>query len=95
MNTDELNAARREKALDRLYNFSGKTCTLRQYLADNPPISRSVTTRTHEHKKRDCEYKTIKAVQEYSLWADEKSGIEVPKLVFDLYPDLPTKEYNW
>lgn len=94
MNTNDMNAARCQKALERLYNFSGKVYTLRQYLTENPPTARSVTTRTHETHKRECEYKSIKPVQEYTLWTTDKSGIEVPKLVYDLYPDLPTQEHH-
>lgn len=89
MNTNDLNEARRQKALNRLFNFDGKIMTLGQYINSKTIVRKSEYTRTHENHKRDCMYRELaQPKKEYTLWYMDNGrelGIDVPKLVYDSF----------
>lgn len=91
-----LEAERTAAALNKRYNFSGEIMTLGEFLAKQELTRGTATTRSHEQKRRQLEYKPLsKPVTEYHLWyKNEKYGelaMQVPKLVYDSY-DLPKTE---
>lgn len=87
--TAELNEARRQKALNRLYNFSGSIMTLGEYINSKTIVRKSEYVRTHETHRRELEYKELsKPKTEYTLWYMDNGrelGIDVPKLVYDAF----------
>lgn len=84
--TNELNEARRQKALDRLYNFSGRVMTLGAFLGTVTITKKTVWVQEYSSKKICLEYKKITPRSHYTVWYLEDGkevGIDVPKLVFD------------
>lgn len=84
---NDLNAARLEKQLDKLYNLDGRIMTLRDLL--NDPLFTRVT-----EYKQDCaehrthlEYKQLTAPKIiYTAWVmlnGREVGYNIPKLVYD------------
>ena len=83
----DLNEARRQKALRRLYRFDGQVMTLGEFIASKKITHATAHTRTHENHRRELEYKELaKPITEYTLWyknGERELGIDVPKLVYD------------
>ena len=81
--------ARKRAALNKLYNFDGQIMSMAEFFNLNPPIRKIATTRNHETKRRELEYKPLSAPKtEYSIYykdGDNERGIGVPKMVFDHY----------
>lgn len=91
MNGIELmNQGKLNKALDRKYNFSnGGIMPLRDYLDNQTFVRRTHTVRNISSKRVCLEYIKIKETHNYTLWAAGDKGIDVPKMVYDTYPNLP------
>lgn len=94
MTIQSMQEARLKKALDTLHNytFDAGVMTLREFLDMHHIIRLTATTRNHETKRRELEYKPLsKPVTEYTVWytdADRELGIDIPKVVYD-YLNLP------
>ena len=92
INTDTLDAMRYgrvSKALAKLYNFSdGGIMSLGEYLASrNDWTHKSMSTRNHSTKKVHLSYVRTHKITTRTVWHG-RSGIDIPKLVYDLI-DLP------
>lgn len=90
---DELNEARRIKALNKVFNFDGQVMTLGQYINSKKIVRKSEYTRTHEMHRRNLEYKELATPKkEYTLWYTDNGrelGIDVPKLVYEAFTVQP------
>jgi hypothetical protein len=88
---DPKQRARVWKQLDKLYNFYGKgVMSLGAFLRTYGVHHKTVEIRNHAVHKTQGEYKTTRDIRTYTLWQDERTGVDVPKLVYDLI-DAPEK----
>lgn len=88
---DKANAARLEKALNKQWNFSAGTMTMRAYLQLRNPIGKHVHYQKYASKKRNGEYKKLtnpRAI--YQADFDDNTSIKVGKLIFD-WLDVPER----
>ena len=89
LTNNELNEARRVKALATVYNFSGKIMTLGDYINSKTIVRKSTFVREYENHKRDMYYHKLAAPKtEYTLWYIDNGrelGIDVPKLVYESF----------
>jgi len=99
---DRANAARLKAALAKRYRFTEGIMTLGQFLAGKHLCYRSHYIRHYaRHKRQGCYAKLATPAHEYSVRYEtddgHELGMDVPKLVYDSYSDLPekTSEQNW
>jgi len=94
--SDKMQAGRLRKALEKQYNFNGTICSLGARIIAMHPIRRSHYIRHYATKKRNgCYARLTNPKHEYTIWylgpGIRESGIDVPKIVFDALPHLPTR----
>jgi len=87
----ELNEARRQKALDVIYNFGNAgIMSLRRRIEGATITRKSAIIQKYSHKRVNLEYKKLKNPKtHYTLWYDDPKhgelGFDVPKLVYDAF----------
>ena len=92
------NAARLSKALSALYRLpDGRVMSLKERIEDIAPDLRRIRYQTRADKKNRSgpgdSYPLLKNPKaHYTLKREGGEGINVPKIVFDLYENLPTEE---
>ena len=96
--------ARQNKALDKLYNFSGygigtyreridKGHYVRGKVADVPRVkwNRTKYNRMNYSEQEEYDAKMKETKKEYRLYYDERVFVDVPKLVYDYYLEKQEK----
>lgn len=81
--------------LNKLYDFSFQdegVMTLGQFLKKHHPIQKSIDIQEYSAHRVHLEYvKLEKPKSIYTLWLDTAHGIDVPKLVYDMFENVPER----
>jgi len=84
-----------ERCLNKLYDFGYKdegVMTLGQFLKKHHPIQKSISVQEYSEHRIHLEYvKLEKPKTDYMLWLDDRHGINVPKLVYDMLENVPER----
>jgi hypothetical protein len=80
-----INKARLEASLNRLYNFRDKgTMPLEKFLSLYPPVNKSVDVQKYSARRIRLEYKKLANPRTiYTAWIDDTYGVAIPKIVWD------------
>lgn len=89
-NIQKMQAARLEKALKKDYRFNTGVMSLQEYLNKNEFVEKSITIRNHSKRKIQGCYKKVNDQYSYTLWRQDDTGIDIPKLVYDTF-ELPER----
>jgi hypothetical protein len=87
-----LNESKTTKLLDEVRNFSSGIMTLREYIASKTVTEKSYSVNIYGKKRNGCYPILSKPQYFYTIWFDDKTGIDVPKLVYDYYAEIPERE---
>jgi hypothetical protein len=75
-----------QKQLDKLYRFTDDgIMSLGDYLNKYGVSRKTTEIRNHSRHKIQGSYKEIRDTRTYTLYQNDRMGIDVPKLVYDLF----------